>query len=95
MSSNQWYSGKTQVFWTCKALLDGRTISHKTEIREVRGWRLGAIVHRLKHDYGWPIRVEYRGPQNIAHYWLDPDADRASLRLPSSARALGVEGDAA
>ena len=94
-NSDRWYSGKTQVFWTCKALLDGRTISHKTEIREVRGWRLGAIVHRLRHDYGWPIHVEYRGPQNIAHYWLDPDADRASLRLPSSARALGVEGDAA
>ncbi|WP_254444547.1 MULTISPECIES: hypothetical protein [unclassified Ruegeria] len=52
MSSDQWYSNRSQVFWTCKALLDGRTISHMTETREVRGWRLGAIVHRLKSEYG-------------------------------------------
>ncbi len=88
MSSNKWYSGKTQVFWTCKALLDGRTISHKTEIREVRGWRLGAIICRLKREYGWPIRVEYRGPENIAHYWLDRDCDRSKLRFPRSACEL-------
>ncbi|WP_071672698.1 hypothetical protein [Nioella nitratireducens] len=92
MSSNRWFSGQTQVFWTCKALLDGRTISHKTEIREVRGWRLGAIVHRLKHEYGWPIHAEYRGPQNIAHYCLAETADRAALRLPPSAKALAADG---
>jgi hypothetical protein len=95
MSSNQWYSGETQVYWTCKALMDGRTISHKTEIREVRGWRLGAIIHRLKTEYRWPILVEYRGPENIADYWLSKDADLRALRLPRSAKALGVEGDAA
>jgi len=89
MSSNGWYSGETQVFWTCKALLDGRTISHRTEIREVRGWRLGAIVHRLRRDYAWPIEVEYRGPENVAHYKLRPGTDRAKLRFPRSARALG------
>ena len=95
MSSNQWYSGNTQVFWTCKALLDGRTISHKTEIREVRGWRLGAIIHRLKTDYHWPILVEYRGPENVAHYWLSKDAEIAALRFPASAKALGEMGGAA
>ena len=89
MSSNGWYSGETQVFWTCKALLEGRTISHKTEIREVRGWRLGAIVFRLRRDYGWPIDVEYRGPENVAHYKLRPGTDRTSLRFPRSAQALG------
>lgn len=94
MSSNQWYSGNTQVFWTCKALLDGRTISHKTEIREVRGWRLGAIIHRLKTQFCWPILVEYRGPENIAHYWLSKDTDKTALRLPRSAKALGAKGGA-
>jgi hypothetical protein len=88
MSSNLWYSGPSQIFWCCKALLDGRTISHRTEIREVRGWRLGAIVHRLRHRYGWPILVEYRGPENIAYYRLDPNCDRPKLRFPPSAKAL-------
>ncbi|SLN44211.1 hypothetical protein PEL8287_02239 [Roseovarius litorisediminis] len=95
MSSNQWYSGNTQVFWTCKALLDGRTISHKTEIREVRGWRLGAIIHRLKTEYHWPILVEYRGPENIAHYCLNKDVETAALRFPPSAKSLGCEGGVA
>ena len=90
MSSNRWYSNHTQVYWTCKALLEGRVITHKTEIREVKGWRLGAIIHRLKHEYKWPIQVEYRGPENIAHYKLRPTTDHRSLRFPSSARALGA-----
>ncbi|MGP6090080.1 hypothetical protein [Antarctobacter jejuensis] len=85
------YSSQSQVYWCCKALLDGRTISHKTEIREVRGWRLGAIVHRLKHEYGWPILVEYRGPENVAYYRLCPNCDRSKLRFPRSARGLGNE----
>jgi len=94
MSSNRWYSNPTQVYWTCKALLDGRTISHKTEIREVKGWRLGAIIHRLKTDFKWPIHVEYRGPENIAHYKLSPSADRKALRFPRSARHLAEDGRA-
>ncbi|MFD2739961.1 hypothetical protein ACFSUD_10305 [Sulfitobacter aestuarii] len=89
MTQSKFYSSDSQVFWTCKALLNGRTISHKTEIREVRGWRLGAIVHRLRHDYGWPIHTEYRGPQNVAHYSLKAGIDRAALRFPRSASALG------
>ena len=38
MSSNQWYSNQRRILWTCKALLDERIISHKTEIREVSVW---------------------------------------------------------
>lgn len=94
-TSDRWYSGKTQVFWTCKALMEGRSISHKTEIREVRGWRLGAIVHRLKSEYAWPILTDYRGPYNVAYYRLDPKADCTALRFPRSASALGAKGDAA
>lgn len=91
----KWYSNPTQVFWTCKALIDGRVINHRTEIREAKGWRLGAIVHRLKTDYGWPILAEYRGPENIAHYRLAPGTDPARLRYPPSARRLAEEGGAA
>lgn len=92
---SQWYSNKTQVFWTCEALLGGRIISHKTEIREVKGWRLGAIVWNLKRNYGWPILAEYRGPENIAHYRLAPGTDRTRLKFPRSAKALAEEGGAA
>ncbi|EEX13918.1 hypothetical protein CSE45_2045 [Citreicella sp. SE45] len=89
MSKNdRFYSSPSQVYWCCKALIEGRTISHKTEIREVRGWRLGAIIYRLKADYAWPILVEYRGPENVAYYRLSPDCDRSKLRFPPSARAL-------
>ncbi|WP_322867338.1 hypothetical protein U5922_014815 [Aquicoccus sp. G2-2] len=94
MTQENFYSSESQVFWTCKALLDGRTISHKTEIREVSGWRLGAIIHRLRHHYSWPIQAEYRGPQNVAYYTLKAGIDRAALRFPRSARALGDDGGA-
>ncbi len=90
MSSNQWYSNLTQVFWTCKAFLEGRTISHKTEIREVRGWRLEAIVHRLKSEFGWPIQTEYRGPKNVAYYSMKPGFDRMELRFSRSVRSLSA-----
>jgi hypothetical protein len=88
MAEEKFYSSGTQVYWTCKALLANRTISHRTEIREVHGWRLGAIIHRLKHDYNWPINAEYRGPQNVAHYSLKADIDRSELCFPPSAKAL-------
>jgi hypothetical protein len=88
MINDQFYSGKTQVFWVCDVLLKQRTITHQTEIKEVRGWRLGAIIHRLIHDYGWPIHVDYRGSRNVAHYSLKAEIDRAALRFPSSARSL-------
>lgn len=92
--ARNWYSNKTQIRWTCEALLAGRTISHRTEIREVKGWRLGAIIHRLRHEFGWPIETEYRGPENVAHYRLAPDCDRKALRFPPSAAPDG-NGEAA
>src|SRR6056297_897960 len=88
------FSSPTQVFWCCKALLDGRVISHKTEIREVKGWRLGAIIHLLRSKYHWPIDVEYKGSECVAHYRLRPGTDIARLKYPPSAKALG-EGRAA
>ena len=95
MSGERFYSNPTQVFWCCKALLDGRTISHKTEIREVNGWRLGAIIHNLRKYYHWPILVEYRGPENVAFYRLAPNTDRIALKFPRSAMALASEGGTA
>ncbi|OWU70504.1 hypothetical protein [Marinibacterium profundimaris] len=86
--SDRWFSSPTQIFWTCKALLDGRTLTHKTEIREVKGWRLASICHRLKSEFGWPILVEYRGPENVAHYRLASGTDLSQLRFPPSAKSL-------
>ena len=85
---SHWHSNETQVYWCCKALMDGRIISHRTEIREVNGWRLGAIVHNLKKRYNWPIVAEYRGPENVAYYFLPPGTDRTRLRFPPSAKTL-------
>lgn len=89
MTHDQTFSSDRQVFWCCKALLADQTISHRSEIREVDGWRLAAIIHRLRHRYGWPIHAEYIGPQNVAHYSLKAGTDRTKLRFPRSARALG------
>ncbi|MEB3418943.1 hypothetical protein ACFSDD_13230 [Salipiger marinus] len=86
--SESWYSSPSQIFWTCKALRDGRTLSTRTEIREVKGWRLAAITEKLRRQYGWPILTEYRGPQNIAHYRLAPGTDLSKLRFPPSAKSL-------
>ena len=89
----RWYSGETSVYWACKALIDGRTISHKTEIREVKGWRLGAIIHVLRSKYRWPIDAEYRGPENVAYYRLRAGTDVERLEYPPS--AAGLAGRAA
>lgn len=89
---DRWFSSPTQVYWACKALIDGRTISHKTEIREVKGWRLGAIIHLLRSRYDWPIEVDYRGSECVAHYRLRPGTDAADLAYPPSAK--GLEGGA-
>jgi hypothetical protein len=92
MTQAHFYSKHTSVYWTCKALTDGRTISQLTQIQNVKGWRLGSIIHRLRWEYGWPINTEYTSPGQIAHYSLSPDADRSKLRFPKSAKALG-EGE--
>ena len=90
---DRWFSNPTQVYWTCKALITGRKISHKTEIREVKGWRLGAIIHLLKSKYEWPIDVEYKGSEYVAHYSLRPGTDIKSLNYPESAKMLAEGGD--
>lgn len=89
MTDYNTHSNPTQVYWTCKTLLNGRAISHQTEIKEVRGWRLSSIIHNLRHNYYWPIHVEYRGPQNVAYYSLREGADHTKLLFPRSARTLG------
>lgn len=86
--SKHWHSKPTQVFWTCKALTDGRTITHMDEIGEARGWRLGSIIHNLRCNYGWPIQTEYKGPERVALYRLEPGCVWQALRFPPS--AMGV-----
>lgn len=93
-NSDRWYSNPTQVYWTCKNLIDGRALSTKTEIREVNGWRLAAITENLRRRYRWPILTDYRGPENIAYYRLAPGTDVSRLTFPPSARQLS-EGGAA
>lgn len=88
---DRWYSSPTQIYWCCKALIEGRCVSHKTEIREVKGWRLAAICERLRREYGWPILTEYRGPDCIAYYRLAPGTNISELQFPPSARRL-IEG---
>jgi len=93
MQSYKINSRDTQVHWTCKALLDQREISHATDIRELYRWRFGAIIHRLKSDYGWPIETRYRSLNNVATCSLPSDTDHTALRFPPSASALSnVEG---
>jgi hypothetical protein len=89
---DRWFSSPTQVYWACKALIDGRTISHKTEIREAKGWRLGAIIHLLRTKYRWPIDAEYRGAENVAYYRLRPGTTIERLRFPASAAGLADGG---
>lgn len=90
--SERWYSNPMQIFWTCEALTEGRTLSTKTEIREVNGWRLAAICHKLATVYHWPTLVDYRGPENIAHYHLAPGTGISRLVFPPSARTLAEGG---
>jgi hypothetical protein len=70
--TGRFYSSDTQIKWACTELLKGRSISHKSEIAEVHGWRLAAIIHQLRRHYGWPILMEPKTPQRIGWYFLDP-----------------------
>lgn len=88
---DRWFSSPTQVYWCCKAMTEGRTISHS----EVNGWRLAAFCHRLHRDYGWPIVCELRGPESVAHDRLAPGIDLSRLRFPPSAESLSQDGGAA
>lgn len=46
--AEHWHSNKTQIFWTCKTLIEWRTINHIDEISRASGWRLDAITYRLR-----------------------------------------------
>lgn len=89
---DRFYSSPTQRFWVCHNLLAGRVLSTQDEISEAKGWRLAAVIHALKQEFDWPIHSEYRGRDNIKHYWLAPGTDRTRLKFPRSARALASEG---
>lgn len=89
--TDHWYSNPTQIYFACRALALGQTLNHMDVIKGVRGWRLGAIVHTLRVNYGWPIVTEYRGPERIGHYHLAPTCDPADLDFPPSARRLVAE----
>lgn len=89
--ANHWHSNRTQIYWTCKALVLGRTINHMDEIGEARGWRLGAIIHNLRNKYHWPIQTDYRGPERIAYYRLSGRGDWRALEFPRSAKVLKDE----
>lgn len=89
--TEHWHSNRTQIYWTCKALICGRVITHRDEIGEVDGWRLGAIVHNLRSKYGWPIATVYKGTGNIAHYSLPKGTLWRRLDFPLSAKMLKDE----
>lgn len=91
MTDRHCHSNQTQVYWTCKAPLEGRTITHLDEIGEVQGWCLCAITQNLRSNYDWPIHSNYRCPQNIAHCWLRKGVVRRGLRFPKSASKLRTE----
>ncbi|SDJ16449.1 hypothetical protein [Lutimaribacter saemankumensis] len=89
--ADNWYSKRSQVYWTCSALVQGRSINHRDEIAESHGWRLGAIIHTLRSKYGWPIKTDYQGPERVAHYRLSRRTDWRALEFPRSATALKDE----
>ena len=62
-----WYSNDSQIAWVCNALIEGRTITHRDEIAEARGWRLAAVIHNLRKRYKWNITTEY-DLHKVAHY---------------------------
>ncbi|HDY96308.1 hypothetical protein LCGC14_0153770 [marine sediment metagenome] len=93
MKSYKLYSHDKQVHWSCKTLVDQCETSHSPEIKEVSGWRLGAIIQRLKPDYGWPIKTRYHSSWNVAIASPPVETDRTDQCFPPSEPALGnVEG---
>lgn len=81
--SGRWYSDITQIAWACEQLLKGKIISHRDEIAAVNGWRLSAIIHQLRHRFGWNIKTDYDG-KRIGHYQLAKGTDIKTLELPPS-----------
>jgi hypothetical protein len=85
------FTPPSQIFWCCKALIEGRTISHEDEFREMNSWRLAASCYRLRHEFGWQIQTVYRADDWLAHYRLAVGTDVAKLHYPPSAAVL-LEG---
>lgn len=88
---DRWFSSPTQVFWACKALIEGRTISHNSKIHEAKGWRLAAILEQLKNNYSWPIIAASDGPENIAYFRLPEGTSPATPIYPPSEMTLANE----
>lgn len=78
-----WRSSDSQIRWTCLQLLAGREISHACEIEEVRGWRLSAIIHKLRHQHNWPI-ITRCDSNRIGYYRLGKGVDTEELQKPKS-----------
>jgi hypothetical protein len=57
--SKHWHSNHSQVYWTCMALAQGRAINHMDEIGEVKGWRLGAIIHNLRKSITGRLELSF------------------------------------
>jgi len=72
---------------TCKALLDNRTINHRTE--DKGGARLGldAIIH-VSPSLGLAIQARIARPQEHRRIFVERGIDAASCRISASARAL-------
>lgn len=86
----RYYSNHSQRYWTCLALLEGRSISHRDEFMEVDGWRLAAVIHILRKSYDWPIEGEGKGAANIKEYRLSRICDKSKLKFPRSCKELEV-----
>ena len=85
-----WFSSDSSIKWACRELLAGRAISHPDGIAEAGGWRLSAIVHVLRHRYGWDILTVRKGTRRVAFYHLRRHP--GTLTLPPSAAQLGLFG---
>ena len=88
-----WFSSDSSIKWACRELLAGRAISHPDGIAEAGGWRLSAIVHVLRHRYGWDILTVRKGTRRVAFYHLRRHP--GTLTLPPSAAQLGLFGGGA
>lgn len=95
MPKRDWYSNPTQIRWICDQLRKWVEISHLDEVAAVRGWRLAAVVHRLKREFDWPIVSDRRGPNRIAFYRLAPGTDLSALKMPPSALRADDDGEPA
>lgn len=84
---DRWFSSLTQMFWACEALTEGRTVSHKSEIREAEDLRLVASAGRLKDTYHRSIASGYSETDNTEHDRLPEGTDPTTLSYQHSAKS--------